>query len=183
MPVSCCTLLTVNGTALLSITSQGSSSAKLTCVVQGHRRLVSQTQHGYCHLTLEASGIIQSAMLCTAKREHELPPELLLPLVGLSVSYLHELLHSYEAGSMPDVPNYLRQPWTSLLYHDRFPQLRSALLQDLVSTGRPLQELDSNSIGASDETKVICVQNDVVDFLKQQGASEFPQYAGSAYIS
>ncbi|KAL0028967.1 hypothetical protein WJX77_008705 [Trebouxia sp. C0004] len=150
---------------------------------QGHRRLVSQTQHGYCQLTLEASGIIQSALLCTAKKEPELPPELLLPLVGLSVSYLHELLHNYEAGSMPDVPYYLRQPWTSLLYHDRFPQLRSALLQNLVGTGQPLQELDGNSIGASDETEVACVQNDVVGFLKLQGASEFPQYAVSAYIS
>ncbi len=168
---------------MLSCTSQGSSTVSLTCVVQGHRRLVSQTQHGYCQLTLEASGIIQSALLCAAKKEHELPPELLLPLVGLSMSYLHELLHSYEGGSMPDVPNYLRQQWTSLLYHDRFPQLRSALLQNLVSTGRPLQELDGNSIGASDETEVACVQNDVVDFLKQQGASEFPQYAVSAYIS
>lgn len=152
-------------------------------MVQSLRRLVSQTQHGYCQLTLDSSGIIQSALLCTAKKEHELPPEMLLPLVGFSVSYLHELLHSYEAGSMPDIPTYLRQPWTSLLYHDRFPQLRSALLQNLASTGRSVQQLDGNSMRASDETEVTCVQNDVVDFLKQQGASEFPQYAVSAYVS
>ncbi len=112
-----------------------------------------------------------------------MPPELLLPLVGLPVTYLHELLHSYETGKVPDVPQYLRQPWTGLLYHDHFPQLRSSLMHHLVATGRPLQELDGNSIGANDEAAVARIQNDVVDFLKQQGAAELPQYQVSAYIS
>lgn len=108
---------------------------------------------------------------------------MLLSFIGLPVSYLHELLHSYEAGKVQDLREYLTQPWTGLYYFDRFPQLRAALMQTPVGTGRPLQELDVNSTAISDEVAVTRVQNDVVDFLKQQGTTELPQYNVSAYIS
>ena len=148
--------------------------------VQDGKHMISNTQHGYCQLTLDASSLIQSALLCTAKQEPHLPPAMLLPLVGLPVTYLHELLHGYETGKVSDMPEYLRQPWTELLYHDGFPQLRSALMQNV--TGQPLQELDSNA-GSKDDAFVTRVQTEVVDFIKQQGPVEFPKYAVSAFIS
>ena len=153
------------------------------CDVQGNKRLTSQSLSGYCQLILDGSNTIQSALLCCAKQEHDLSPAMLLPLIGLPVSYLHELLHSYEAGKVQDLRTYLTQPWTGLYYFDRFPQLRAALMQTPLGPGRPLQELDVNSTAMSDEVAVTRVQNDVVDFLKQQGASELPQYTVSAYIS
>ena len=145
--------------------------------------MVSNSQDGYCQLTLDASNTISSATLCSARQEPSMSPAMLLPLIGLPVTYLPEVLHSYETGSVPDVPQYLTQPWTGLLYHDRFPKLRSALMHNLDSTGWPLQELDSNNVHANDELQVMRVQDDVVDFLKQQGSLEFPQYTVSAYVS
>ena len=107
---------------------------------------------------------------------------MLLPLVGLPVTYLHNLLHSYDTGKVSDVPEYLQQPWTALLYHDQFPQLRSALAQHVETVQRPLQEMNGNSVAAHDQGAVTVVQDGVIEFVKQQGAAEFPQYDVTAFV-
>lgn len=150
--------------------------------------LVSNTQEGYCQLMLDSANCIQSAVLCTSTPEPALPPGMLLPLIGLPLTYLQDLLHccasdgcaSGETGITSNLPEYLQQPWAGLLYHESFPQLRSSLIQGLVSNGGPLQELDSNSVS---EAAVAHMQTAVVDFVKQQSSAEFPQYDVSAFVS
>ena len=108
---------------------------------------------------------------------------MLLPLIGLSVTYLRELLRSCETDTTSNLPEYLKQPWAGLLYHESFPQLRSSLIQEVISSEGPLQELDTNSVHIVSEAAVAGVQTTVVDFVKQQSSAEFPQYDVSAFVS
>ena len=108
---------------------------------------------------------------------------MLLPLVGLPISYLRELQHADETGTVDDLPEHLRQPWTGLLFHESFPQLRSSLISELLSSGRPLQELDSNSASMNNEATIAHVQTEVMDQVKQLGPADFPQYDVSVSVS
>lgn len=108
---------------------------------------------------------------------------MLLPLVGLPITYLQDLQRAHETGEVADLPEYLKQPWAGLLYHESFPQLRSSLVTDLLSSGRPLQELDGNSVAVNNEAAVTHVQTEVVDFVKQQGPVDLPQYDVSVLAS
>ena len=150
--------------------------------LQGGNSLVSKTPHNYFQLTLDADNIIQSALLCSSAQQDSLLTSMLQPLVGLPVTFLHDLLHSYKSGQVTDVPEYLKQPWTALLYHDQFPQLRSALQQHVESSQGPLQEIDGNNIGVHEQGAVKHVQDTVADFVKQQGPIEFPQYNVSVFV-
>ena len=144
--------------------------------LQGGRAVVSSTQEGYCHLKLDSDNCLQSAIFCTSQPKHILPSAMLLPLVGLPISYLQELQHAHETGTVDDLPEFLKQPWTGLLYHESFPQLRSCLLSELLSCGRPLQELDGNIAAVNSEAAKTHVQTEVMDYVKQLGPADFPQY-------
>ncbi|POM71218.1 Adenylate kinase [Phytophthora palmivora] len=48
-------------------------------------------------------------------------------LVGLHESYLNSALASYAAGKVHDWVAFFAHPWTSALYHDRFPAFRAKL--------------------------------------------------------
>ena len=147
----------------------------LAVLLQAPKTLISNSGGQYCRLTLDETDIIQSVVVCAAKGDTQLPSTLLLPLVGLPMTYLHTLLQRNEAGSTTDLHEYLTQPWTGLLYHDQFPELRTALVQGLVGQGGLLQGLHGES-----EAAVMHVQNDVMDFVQLEGAAEFPQYDVSA---
>ena len=108
---------------------------------------------------------------------------MLLPLVGLPLTYLQELQHAHETGTVDDLPEYLKQPWTGLLYHESFPQLRSSLVSELLSIGRPLQELGSNNTAMNNEAATAHVHTGVMDHVKQLGPVDFPQYDASVSVS
>ena len=151
--------------------------------MQGGRALVSSTQEGYFHITLDSDDCMQSLLFCTSGPQPSLTPTMLLPLAGLPITYLSDLLHAHERGQVVDLPECLKQPWTGLLYHESFPQLRSSLVKEMVGSGRALQELDSNSVAVNSEAAVAHVQSEVVDFVKQQGPADFPQYDVSVFVS
>ncbi|KAL4101477.1 hypothetical protein PRIC1_005229 [Phytophthora ramorum] len=48
-------------------------------------------------------------------------------LVGLHEAYLNSALASYAAGKVRDWVAFFAHPWTSALYHDRFPAFRAKL--------------------------------------------------------
>lgn len=144
---------------------------------------MSSTQEGYCQLALDSDNCLQSAIFCTYGPKPSLPSAVLLPLVGLPVSYLQELRHAHETGTLDDLPEYLKQPWTGLLYHESFPQLRSSLVFELLSSGQPLQELDSYGAAMYNEAAVTHVQTDVMDYVKQLGPVDLPQYDVSVSVS
>jgi adenylate kinase len=48
-------------------------------------------------------------------------------LVGLHEAYLNSALASYAAGKVQDWVAFFAHPWTSALYHDRFPAFRTRL--------------------------------------------------------
>ncbi|KAG7392452.1 hypothetical protein PHYBOEH_006367 [Phytophthora boehmeriae] len=48
-------------------------------------------------------------------------------LVGLHESYLNSALASFTAGKVHDWVEFFAHPWTSALYHDRFPAFRAKL--------------------------------------------------------
>ena len=108
---------------------------------------------------------------------------MLLPLVGLPITYLRELQHAHETGTVDDLPEYLTQPWTGLLYHESFPQLRSSLISELLSSGRPLQELDSDSAAMNSEAVNAHLQTEVMDHVRQRGPVDFSQYDVSVSVS
>ena len=149
----------------------------------------SATNGTCCEITLDSTGSIQSLVVCCSHQQAHLQPAMLLPLIGLHMSYLHELLLDAKAGEDPsmetqnksDLTQQLTQPWKGLLYHDQFPQLRRALVQGLVGEGGLLTGLNSND--DKPEAAVMHVQNDVVDFIQRQGPAEFPQYTVSATMS
>lgn len=151
--------------------------------LQVGRAIVSNTQEGYCQLILDSIGCLQSAIFCTSKPKPSLPSAMLLPLIGLPITYLQPLQHAREAGTQADPQESLKQPWTGLLYHESFPQLRSSLIADLLNRGQPLQELDSNRVAVNSEAAVAHVQSEVMDHVKQLGAVEFPQYDVSVSVS
>lgn len=103
------------------------------------------------------------------------------------MTYLHDLLQTAQNSKMEntgqqtsksrDIYQQLTQRWTGLLYHDQFPELRRALVQGLVGQGGLLEGLHDES-----EAAVMHVQNDVVDFVQQQGSAELPQYDVSAVM-
>ena len=129
----------------------------------------------YCRLTIDETDTLQSVVVCSAKEDSEPSPALLLPLAGLPMTYLHDLLQAAvtDGGNThtADMSEHLTQPWTGLLYHDQFLQLRAALVQGLIGEGGLLQGLHGES-----EAAVMHVQNDVVDFVQQHGTVELPQY-------
>lgn len=154
--------------------------------MQAHRALVSRSSTQYCCLRIDDTDTIQSVAVCSAQGQAQPPSALLLPLAGLPITFFHDLLQQSEpnkaetstqqraeASEAEDVGQKLTQPWTGLLYHDQFPQLRDALVQGLVGDGGLLQGLHGVS-----EAAVMHVQNDVIDFVQQQqqGASELEQY-------
>lgn len=144
---------------------------------------MSSTREGYCHLILDSDNCLQSAIFCSSGPKPSLPSAMLLPLVGLPMSYLQELQHAHETGTVDDLPEHLKQPWTGLLYHESFPQLRSSLISELLSSGRPLQELDSNSASMNNEATIAHVQTEVMDRVKHLGPADFPQYDVSVSVS
>ncbi|KAL3144843.1 hypothetical protein ABBQ38_001949 [Trebouxia sp. C0009 RCD-2024] len=150
---------------------------------QGGRALVSSTQGGYLHITLDSNDCMQSLTFCTSGTQPSLTPTMLLLLAGLPITYLNDLLHAHESGELADLPEYLKQPWAGLLYQESFPQLRSSLIEELLGSGRPLQELDSNSVTVNSEGAIADVQAEVIDFVKQQGPADFPQYDVSVFVS
>lgn len=151
--------------------------------LQGGRALVSSTQGGYLHITLDSNDCMQSLTFCTSGTQPSLTPTMLLLLAGLPITYLNDLLHAHESGELADLPEYLKQPWAGLLYQESFPQLRSSLIEELLGSGRPLQELDSNSVTVNSEGAIADVQAEVIDFVKQQGPADFPQYDVSVFVS
>ena len=49
-------------------------------------------------------------------------------LVGLHSTYLNDLEARYEGGSVPDLIEFLTQPWAELLHYDGFRGMREQLL-------------------------------------------------------
>ncbi|KAL3144090.1 hypothetical protein ABBQ32_003882 [Trebouxia sp. C0010 RCD-2024] len=150
---------------------------------QGGRALVSSTQGGYFHITLDSNNCMQSLIFCTSGPQPNLTPTMLLPLAGLPITYLNDLLHAHDTGRVADLPEYLKQPWAGLLYHDLFPQLRASLIEEVLDRGQPVQELDSNRVAVNSECAIADVQSEVIDFMKQQGPADFPQYDVSVFVS
>lgn len=144
---------------------------------------MSNTEEGYCQLILDSADCLQSAIFCTSKPNPTLPSAMLLPLVGLPMTHLQPLQHACETRTQADPQESLKQPWTGLLYHESFPQLRSSLIVDLLNSGQPLQELDSNRVAVNSEAAVAHVQTEVMDHVKQLGPVEFPQYDVSVSVA
>lgn len=160
-----------------------SSTERVVACLQGGRALVSSTQGGYFHITLDSNNCMQSLIFCTSGPQPNLTPTMLLPLAGLPITYLNDLLHAHDTGRVADLPEYLKQPWAGLLYHDLFPQLRASLIEEVLDRGQPVQELDSNRVAVNSECAIADVQSEVIDFMKQQGPADFPQYDVSVFVS
>ena len=52
-------------------------------------------------------------------------------LIGLPESALNNLAPRFDEGIVPDLPKFLRENWSSALYHDRFGEFLNALRAEL----------------------------------------------------
>ena len=85
---------------------------------------------------------------------------------------MHDVLAKYDGGQIPDLLNYFSEPWARLLYHDEFPQLRSRLIGSFIKG----MGASSSSKQALEATVAGRAQDDVMDFIRQQGPAECPGY-------
>lgn len=49
-------------------------------------------------------------------------------LVGMSASYLNDIIAKHEAGLVTDLLDFLNEPWAKLYQHDEFFTIRTELL-------------------------------------------------------
>jgi hypothetical protein len=83
--------------------------------------------------------------------------------VGLPSSYLNNVLMKHEAGHVEDLVEFFRQPWSELLSHDGFKELRDHIMQ-VAPTSDP-----SKLPGAGD------IRDMALMFLNSRPA-EFPSF-------
>jgi len=86
---------------------------------------------GLLHMCLNA----QKQVHCIAYLgRKEMQASKLGNLVGLHSAYLNNLQACYEAGEVPDLIEFLNQPWAELLHFEGFREIRAQLL-GLATTG------------------------------------------------
>lgn len=56
-------------------------------------------------------------------------------LVGLPSTYLNDIESKYDKGEIKDLLLFLHGGWAEALYHDRFPDLRMSILNNLHAAG------------------------------------------------
>ena len=100
-----------------------------------------QPPPGGVTLSTSSAGGLMHICLDARKRVHciaflgrkEMQASKLANLVGLHSGYLNNLQANYEAGLVPDLVEFLNQPWAEMLHYDGFRELRSELLAGALS--------------------------------------------------
>jgi hypothetical protein len=119
------------------------SYAKVKAHKDFGRELVNDTgPHSYCTVRLDKYGVIRSIVYLGKEsvEEHNWAC-----LIGLPESALNNLAPRYDEGIVRDLPAFLRENWSTALYHDRFGEFLSALRAEL--------ETDEAFTGAMDKLR------------------------------
>ena len=96
----------------------------------GGVNLSTSSAGGLMHICLDARKRVHSIAYLGLK---EMQASKLANLVGLHSAYLNNLQANYEAGLVPDLVEFLNQPWAEMLHYDSFRELRSQLLARALS--------------------------------------------------
>ena len=134
----------------------------------GGARLSTSTEaSGLVHLCLNARGQVH----CIAYLgRREMQASKLSNLVGLHSSYLNGLQASFEAGLVPDLIEFLTQPWAELLHSDGFREMRAELLRTAAAGSGAASSL-KGGVGSVCTTEALR--------LLQERAAELPAYQAS----
>ncbi|GAX75485.1 hypothetical protein CEUSTIGMA_g2928.t1 [Chlamydomonas eustigma] len=102
----------------------------------GGKSITTATASGLLHLCFDLNKKVYNAVYLGKKGGMQ--ASVLSSLVGLPNSYLNNVLVKHEAGHVQDLVEFFRQPWSELLSHDGFKELRDHIMQ-LASSSEPMQ--------------------------------------------
>jgi len=76
---------------------------------------------GYCRIDLDFYGRV--ARLIVLTHVHFDEPQQFLSFAGVPASALNSLVSRFDSGHIPDLLQFMQQPWAHALVHDLYPQL------------------------------------------------------------
>ncbi len=76
---------------------------------------------GYCRIDLDFYGRVARLIILTHVHFDE--PQQFLSFAGVPASALNSLVTRFDSGQIPDLLQFIQQPWAHALMHDLYPQL------------------------------------------------------------
>jgi hypothetical protein len=89
--------------------------------VAGRSLLTDTFTSGFCRIDLDFYGRVSRIIVLTHVHFEE--PQQFLSFVGAPASALNSLVSRFDSGQIPDLLQFMQQPWSHALTHDLFPQL------------------------------------------------------------
>ena len=97
------------------------SESKGVAGVAGRSLVTDTFTSGYCRVDLDFYGRV--ARLIVLTHVHFEEPQQFVSFAGAPASALNSLVARFDAGQVPDLLQFIQQPWTHALSHDLYPQL------------------------------------------------------------
>jgi len=126
------------------------------------RELVSEPAEGagrayqFCAVRIDKQGMIHSILYLG---EQPVEEQNWICLIGLPETAVNNLASRFDEGIIDDLPGFLRQNWAIALYHDRFPEFRAAMRQELEEDEEVKQALDAARPAAGEPLDVSACLN------------------------
>jgi len=100
--------------------------------------LVTHSNNRVCRLDFDELSVLRSISYIG---DEPVQARNLRCLVGLPSSYLNRILYRYSQDEIPDLIEFLQAPWSTALYHESFPALRSDLRHVMSSSQNEITAL------------------------------------------
>merc|ERR1711963_68683 len=97
----------------------------------GPQVLVTKSENNVCRLEFDDYDRLQCISYVG---QHPIHSHNLTSLLGLPATYLNRILYRYAQEEIPDLIDFLQAPWTTALYHENFPKLRSEVIKSVTSS-------------------------------------------------
>jgi len=109
----------------------------------GRELITGDKDTGYFRLHLNQYHTVET-ITCLSKRVIEL--DNMCQLYGLHQEYMNSLEERFDGGLITDFFEYFREPWSLILYHDRFAELREEIKELLSQPNQPGEESLSEKV-------------------------------------
>ena len=107
---------------------------RISVLEPGHGKELVTEKSGYFRIHINKYETIET-ITCLAK--DDIAVDNIVELYGLHEQYMNELCKRYESDMIDDFFEFFKQPWALLLFHDRFPELRSDMVELLSVANAP----------------------------------------------
>eukprot|EP00116_Pleurobrachia_bachei_P005195 sb/3465457/ len=119
----------------------------------GRELVTGDKDTGYFRLHLNQYHSVET-ITCLSKDPFEVSN--ITQIYGLHQQFMNSLEDRFDSGLISDFFSYFREPWSLLLYHDRFPELRAEIMELLGQPNQPalVCQMIDEDLTVEEKTKI-----------------------------